>query len=413
MTRPDSILKYVAILIAVAAVVVVVGGYFYGWEWTGLNAYTASDQYHPYKTLWDWLGLFIVPAAIALIAYFFNRSERISSARIAEEGRRERALQDYLDQMSSLLLEHKLHGSTPDAPVQDVARAKTITVLSDLRDDGRRKGSILQFLREAELITLYPSTEALPGNDQPQPVIPLHDADFTYTYAPGRILTKCNLNNVDLSHANLNKTQLNLSRLRSALLVSANLAGADLSEADLSKANLTGAILTGAILDRAIFTDAIISESQIESAASHNEIIRPGSDEYDMPDIPDIAQGSGQDPAYSTSNNAERRQALDDLYQDLATVLCGLGSDVKENERGSYTAFRRRKNFASVVKRYKDGALLLYLNLNPDKVPFEKGFGRDVRNIGHNGTGDLELRIRDLKDIDRAKELIKTSYEIS
>ena len=39
------------------------------------------------------------------------------------------------------------------------------------------------------------------------------------------------------------------------------------------------------------------------------------------------------------------------------------------------------------------------------------GFARDVREIGHFGTGDLELRIGSLEDLDRAKPLIARSYD--
>lgn len=40
-----------------------------------------------------------------------------------------------------------------------------------------------------------------------------------------------------------------------------------------------------------------------------------------------------------------------------------------------------------------------------------EGFSRDVRNIGHYGTGDLEIKITKDEDFDKAKELIIMSYE--
>jgi len=39
------------------------------------------------------------------------------------------------------------------------------------------------------------------------------------------------------------------------------------------------------------------------------------------------------------------------------------------------------------------------------------GFSRDVRGVGHQGTGDLELTIRNLDDLERAKPLINRSFE--
>ena len=42
-----------------------------------------------------------------------------------------------------------------------------------------------------------------------------------------------------------------------------------------------------------------------------------------------------------------------------------------------------------------------------------KGFTRDVRKIGHFGTGDLEIRIRSDEDLEKAKSLLLESYEAS
>lgn len=53
----------------------------------------------------------------------------------------------------------------------------------------------------------------------------------------------------------------------------------------------------------------------------------------------------------------------------------------------------------------------MYLNINPDEVKLEEGFTRDVRNIGHFGTGNLEIRINSKDDFEKAKELITKSYD--
>jgi len=57
--------------------------------------------------------------------------------------------------------------------------------------------------------------------------------------------------------------------------------------------------------------------------------------------------------------------------------------------------------------------LLVYVKVNPETVELEQGFSRDVRNIGHYGTGDLEITIKNQTDLDKAKKLIETSYELN
>lgn len=54
--------------------------------------------------------------------------------------------------------------------------------------------------------------------------------------------------------------------------------------------------------------------------------------------------------------------------------------------------------------------IILRAKLNPDTVVLEEGFTRDTRNIGHYGTGDLEILIKTDKDFARAKPLIERAY---
>lgn len=99
------------------------------------------------------------------------------------------------------------------------------------------------------------------------------------------------------------------------------------------------------------------------------------------------------------------------IYDALSAHVLALGDDVQERRLKLYTAFRRLKNFASVIM-YPNKVLAI-LKVNPDTVALEDGFSRDVRQIGHWGTGDLELTIRTLADLDKAKPLLDRSYSES
>jgi predicted transport protein len=55
--------------------------------------------------------------------------------------------------------------------------------------------------------------------------------------------------------------------------------------------------------------------------------------------------------------------------------------------------------------------IILFVKADFDNVHLEPGFTRDVRNIGHFGTGDLEITIGSDDDLERAKPLIVKSYE--
>lgn len=104
---------------------------------------------------------------------------------------------------------------------------------------------------------------------------------------------------------------------------------------------------------------------------------------------------------------------LANLYSDVETYLLGLGDDVTKKTLRFYFAFRRIKNFACVEVKTTLDVVRVYLKINPDTIDLEDGFTRDVRNVGHFGTGDLEVTLKSHDDLERAKPLIVQSYEAS
>ncbi len=104
---------------------------------------------------------------------------------------------------------------------------------------------------------------------------------------------------------------------------------------------------------------------------------------------------------------------LSNLYSDVEAFLMGLGDDVTKKTLRFYFAFRRIKNFACIEVKTSLDVVRVYLKINPDTIVLEDGFTRDVRNVGHFGTGDLEVTLKSHGDLERAKPLIVQSYEES
>jgi predicted transport protein len=100
------------------------------------------------------------------------------------------------------------------------------------------------------------------------------------------------------------------------------------------------------------------------------------------------------------------------LFDSARQHILTQGEDIIEKPLKLYVAFRRIKNFVCMGLISKvDPHLFLTVRLNPETVDLEEGFTRDVRKIGHWGTGDLEIFIRDAKDLEKAKPLIERAYE--
>ena len=105
---------------------------------------------------------------------------------------------------------------------------------------------------------------------------------------------------------------------------------------------------------------------------------------------------------------AQAAPEIHDLYVATTILLAMLGDDVQEKHLKLYTAFRRLKNFACVI--VWPNRVQLTLKLDPTTVRLEEGFCRDISQVGHWGTGDVELTLRTKASLERAKPLLERSY---
>jgi predicted transport protein len=101
---------------------------------------------------------------------------------------------------------------------------------------------------------------------------------------------------------------------------------------------------------------------------------------------------------------------LKQLWLSIQTFLTGLGDDVQVKQLKYYVAFRRLRNFASVEVHPVSKLVTVFVKLDINKVSLEDGFSRDVRDIGHYGTGNVELTIRNEADFEKAKPLMTMAY---
>ncbi|MFB7950046.1 hypothetical protein ACFC6L_34650 [Kitasatospora phosalacinea] len=110
--------------------------------------------------------------------------------------------------------------------------------------------------------------------------------------------------------------------------------------------------------------------------------------------------------------SVEVPECLRALYGELDEVLTASG-EVETVQLKHYIAYRRLRNVASVIFRSstQHRAVLVYLPLDPETVELEEGFTRDMRGIGHLGTGDLEVRIASPATLAKAAVLIERAVQ--
>lgn len=106
---------------------------------------------------------------------------------------------------------------------------------------------------------------------------------------------------------------------------------------------------------------------------------------------------------------AENEPAAQDLYRSIRQAILSQGEDVTVKVTKLYFAFKRTRNFASVVNGRR-GEWLLQLHLDPDTVEMRSNF-KDVRKIGIWGTGQLQIRIKTEDELADVLPLIQRAYE--
>lgn len=157
------------------------------------------------------------------------------------------------------------------------------------------------------------------------------------------------------------------------------------------------------LLRYARFGDDLLLLELVNAVTSSDDAVSP-SDSNGKPKA-----GSGNRTV--ADNLSLASQKLLNLYADFKANLLGMGDDVQVKQLKLYIAFRRIKNFATVEVQAKKELLLVFVKVDPDAVTLEEGFTRDVRKIGHWGTGDLEITIRSASDLKKAMPLLEKSYQ--
>ncbi len=120
------------------------------------------------------------------------------------------------------------------------------------------------------------------------------------------------------------------------------------------------------------------------------------------------AKSSGTDKS-AAEWLADLTPAMREVFESLEGFLTSLGDDIQRKDLKLYVAFKRLRNFATVC--FQKNNLLIYLHVAPDQVDLVQGFTRDVHEIGHWGTGNVEVTIQNLADLDKAKPLLLQAYE--
>ena len=101
--------------------------------------------------------------------------------------------------------------------------------------------------------------------------------------------------------------------------------------------------------------------------------------------------------------------AIRELARELAEFLLSLDPSMEEIPKKLYIAYKISQNIACM--ELKKERVLLWVKLDPKRVDLPRRIARDVTNIGHYGTGDLELSVRTSDDLETVKPVLEQAYQ--
>ena len=120
------------------------------------------------------------------------------------------------------------------------------------------------------------------------------------------------------------------------------------------------------------------------------------------------AQTQKEPPAVEYTVKAHAEKARGELYPlviECREYILSLSDAIEEVPKKQYVAYKVAQNFVCLeVHQHK---FYLYLKVGPEEFAGLPPNARDVRMIGHFGTGELELTISTAAELEEAKEFVR------
>ena len=100
---------------------------------------------------------------------------------------------------------------------------------------------------------------------------------------------------------------------------------------------------------------------------------------------------------------------IQSMARAVQDFMLGLDPTMEEAPKKLYVAYRTTQNI--VCMEIQKQKIALFLKLDPKTNLGPPGISRDVSQIGHFGTGDLEVTIKTMQDLDATLPFIRQAYE--
>lgn len=97
------------------------------------------------------------------------------------------------------------------------------------------------------------------------------------------------------------------------------------------------------------------------------------------------------------------------LYREVCDYIESLDDNISSNQLKHYIAYRKVKNVFCI--EIYNSYIAIRTKLDPKKNEIIDGFTRDMTGIGHYGTGDFEIELKNESQLEATKALIRKALE--
>ncbi|MGC8767416.1 MAG: DUF5655 domain-containing protein [Brevinematia bacterium] len=155
----------------------------------------------------------------------------------------------------------------------------------------------------------------------------------------------------------------------------------------------------------------------IRYAIYENDILQVETENYEqiksekLPTKPkDTKEKLKEKLQYSIEDHLSGKdEKIKNLFYTLREKIMSLDKNIIEDPKSKYIAYKLSSNFVDVV--ILSNSLKIFLNVRNGDLKDPYGIARDVKDVGHWGNGDYEVKLDSLEDVEKVFELIKQSYE--
>lgn len=114
--------------------------------------------------------------------------------------------------------------------------------------------------------------------------------------------------------------------------------------------------------------------------------------------------------SYSIEKHLDGKDAtIVQVFQHLRKAIIELGDNVEEAPMKLYVVYKTSRNFCEV--QIQKNQLKVFLDIPAKELHDPQKKARDVSEIGHWGTGDTQIILNSLDDVEYVTSLIRQSYE--